>query len=201
MALAQAPSVSRLYLASAFVMFGCGVADEVTGPPPDGKSDDSHHIQARNCELFIDKIVAYQGSHALRAVNMWVKILPTHLDDSIAQVGFRYRQTGPNANDSSWHDMPLTSWFGASDYYNSASFYVSSDWGRTTWEGAFYARTDNDTNYWFKSPGGGNFVFDINTHDNVMNAMGRSYNYSGTIENAVSTQRDDLTYFNQNHCY
>jgi len=102
---------------------------------------------------------------------------------------------------SSWHDMPLTSWFGASDYYNGASFYVSSDWGRTTWEGAFYARTDNDTNYWFKSPGGGNFVFDINTHDNVMNAMGRSYNYSGTIENAVSTQRDDLTYFNQNHCY
>jgi hypothetical protein len=181
-------------------MVGCGVSDELVGPPPDGKSDDPHHIQARDCQLFIDKLVAYQSSHALHAVNMWVKVLPSRLDDSITEVGFRYRRSDPD-HDTDWHDMQLGRFFGAADYFEASSFYVSSDWGRTTWEGAFYVRTDNDTNYWFKPPGGGNFVFDINTYNNVMNAMGRSYNYSGSIDNAVSTQRDDLTYFNENHCY
>jgi hypothetical protein len=180
---------------------GCALSDstEDVGPPPDGsKTDDGTHVQATNCELFIDKISAYQGSHALRAVHLWVKSLNDRLDDDVEVMGFRYRTIGAGAE--GWHDRPFWRFFGADNYFEM-SFTVSSDWGRSQYEGALYVRTTAGTTYWFKPQGGGNFFFDINTHDNVMSAMGRSYNYDSSINVAVPTQRDDLTYFNPGHCY
>jgi hypothetical protein len=179
---------------------GCALSDEESvGPPPEtGKTDDGDHIQATSCELFIDKIVAYQGSHALRAVHFWVKTLNDRLDDDVVEVGLRARIIGAGAQ--TWHDRAMPRFFGASDYFDIA-FSVSSDFGRTQYEGALYARTAAGTTYWFKPASGGNYFFDINTHDNVMYAMQRSSNYDSSINAAVSTQRDDLAYFNPGLCY
>jgi len=183
----------------ALMLASCALDEESVGPPPaDGKSDDNAHVQAKNCELFIDKIVAYQGSHALRGVHLWVKTLNSMLDADLVEVGFRNHTIGPSAQP--WQDTRLFPFVGSSDCYELA-FSVSSDWGRTQYEGAFYARTAAGTRYWFKPAGGGNYFFDINTHDNVMNAMHVSWNYDSSINAAVSTQRDDLTYFNPRRCY
>ena len=180
---------------------GCALSDEVedVGPPPsESKTDDGMHVQATNCELFIDKIVAFQGSHALRGVHLWVKTLNDRFDDEVTEVGFRHRQIGTSSYP--WVDQKFYRFYGASDYFEM-SYTVSSDFGRSQYEGALYARTAAGTTYWFKPADGRNFFVDINTHDNVMNAMHRSYNYDSSINNAVPTQRDDLAYFNPSRCY
>jgi hypothetical protein len=204
MALAErAPMIripSSLMILALSLAGGCALSDgEDVGPPPsEGKADDGDHVQATNCELFVDKIVAYQGSHALRGVHLWVKTINARFDDDVVEVGFRHRVIG--AGSAGWRDQKFPSFFGAADYF-STSFTVSSDWGHTQYEGALYARTAAGTMYWFKPADGNNFFFDINTHDNVMQAMHRSSNYDSSINAAVSTQRDDLAYFNPVRCY
>ena len=183
-------------LLACLLLVGCGVTSEdaqVQAPP--GMDEAATH-----CELFIDKVVAYQGAHGLRAVRMWVKTVPARLDDQVVEVGFRHRVATANGRDAGWHDLRLTVSFGSSDYFDSP-FEVSSDTGRTRWEGAFFVRTQSDAYYWFEPPGGGNFTFDTSTYDDVLAAMGKSYNYSSGIEASVWTQRDDLTYFNAQRCY
>ena len=187
-----------LLLSSLFVI-GCDAASDPDriGPPPDDKADDPHHIQVGNCELFIDKVSAYDSSHGLRVIGLWIKSLPWRLDGEIAEVGFRYRTNGGASQD--WSNRSLQPYLGSADYF-SAAFDVSSDFGRTSYEGAFYVLTDRDTNYWFKPAGGGNFYFDIATYDDVIRASGYT-SHSSTIDGAVATQRDDLAYFNPARCY
>jgi hypothetical protein len=175
------------------VAAACGVtADAEVGPPPDGKSDDAH-VQATNCELFIDKVSAFDGSHGLRAVSVWVKLLPERLDDEVVEVGFRNR-----ADSGPWSDLPLRSFFGAGDYFTT-TLTLRSDFGGDDYEGAFYVRTRSDTNYWFKPLDGGNFFFDIGTYDYVTYVHGA--NHSSSIDYAAATQQDAMTYFNPTRCY
>ena len=160
-----------------------------------------NHVPANNCEIFIDKITPYGGSHALRAANVWIKVLPQRLDGAIVEVGFRNIATGNSGSlhlPNSWDNRVLQNFAGAQDYFET-NFPISSDFGAVSYEGAFYVKTSNDKYYWAKT-NSGNFIFDHSTYDNVMNIKGANYNYSGNIGEAVATQSAGMEYYNPSRC-
>lgn len=159
------------------------------------------HVTATNCEIFIDKITPYASSHAFRGANLWVKVLPGRLDGAIVEVGFRNAQRGSNWNGPTsrdWANDRLGAFFGATDYFQT-NLPFGSDFGSNNYVGAFYLKTDKETYYWAKSPQG-DFTFDRNTYNNVMNVKGVAYNYSGAIDQAVPTQQAGMEYFNPQGC-
>jgi hypothetical protein len=161
------------------------------------------HLDARHCEIFIDKITPYQGSHAYRASAFYVKTLNSRLDGEIAEVGFWHSETDVRTGQvSAWNKSVLRSFMGAKDYF-LMDLGFSSDYGGRTYTGNLYVKTDKGTTYWAKPFGSGseNFIFDNVTHDNVMNAGHMSYNYNSRAENGVSTQIPALKYFNPDKCF
>jgi hypothetical protein len=159
------------------------------------------HYTAGNCEIFIDKISAQNGSHAYRGLRVWVKVLPFRLDSEIVEVGFHNKMTGSSYSEGAinqdWRDKKMAA---ESPDYFSIDLSLSSDFDSVVYEGAFYVRTKAGTNYWLKPAGGGNFIFDGNAFNIIAKAMGYT-NYNGNISAAVPTQRSDLSYYNSGVCY
>jgi hypothetical protein len=191
----------------AFSLFGCGPASVAVASDSSAEVDAlrlslGQHYQANHCEIFVDKITPYAGSHALRAANVWVKILPARLDGSVVEVGFRNAQEGTNSSGPTrrdWANDVLRPFFGASDYFE-INFPLSSDFGRNTYRGAFYVKTSNDTFYWVKASTGDDFTFDTRTHDIVASMQNRGTNYNSSIDVAVPTQQQGMEYYNGSRC-
>src|SRR5688572_12105414 len=122
----------RPLLVIAATALGCAElepeAGVLEGSVPAAKADGSgQHWPAHHCEIFIDKVTAYQGSHALRAATVFVKTINDRLDAAIDVVGFRYRPLRNGAPDGDWLDSQLQGWAGATDYW-SLSLTFSHDW-------------------------------------------------------------------------
>jgi hypothetical protein len=161
------------------------------------------HYPAHHCELFVDRVVAYQGNHALRAIKFYVKTLNDRLDGPIVEVGFRHRRTGRfygASVDNGWVNTGLDRFANSTDYW-VLNLQVSSNYGQASYEGVFFARTVKDTYYWLHPAKAENFVFDRRTHDDILNVMGLYYNYNTGPQAGVSTVQDGLRYFNPGGCH
>jgi hypothetical protein len=160
------------------------------------------HYPAHHCELFIDRVVAYQGNHALRAIKLYVKTLNERLDGPITEVGFRNRRSGVSCGvnmDIGWNNTHLDHFVDSNDYW-VLDLPLASNYGQIRHVGAFYVRTARDTYYWLHPADGENFVFDRRTHDDILNVMGLPYNYSTGPQSGVSTAQGKLRYFNPGGC-
>jgi hypothetical protein len=204
-------STKMTVLVALLALAGCGidaagtVSDQTLGTDV-ARGALGAHVPASYCELFVDKITPYQGSHALRALNLWVKVLPSRLDGPIAEVGFRNSQVsfsypgGPVSSNRDWTNDAMQPFFGAADYFQ-LSLPLASDYGATTYQGAFYVRTTTGTTYWAKAGNGGDFVFDRRTHDIVASRrVGYSSGYESSIDVAVPTQASGMDYYNLGRC-
>lgn len=192
-------------------LYGCATSVDsppATTLPPDGKADGAGvHYAAQHCEIFVDRIVAVNGSHALNNLRFYVKTLNGRLDAPIAAVGFRRREfdrSGAVVED--WKNASLTAFVGASDYF-SIDLELSSDFSSQTYEGAFFVRTTNNTTYWLKPRWGDseNFLINGETQRVVRAAMNLQHdwdkNYDADPSAGTGTQNDALSYFNPDRCY
>jgi hypothetical protein len=163
-------------------------------------------VEATNCELFIDKVAAFQGGQRAKGMTIFVKTLNDRLDGPIAEVCFRNHQEFPvqwgrNPDWRNWHNEPLHAYHLASDYFFYRTDSLASEYGGVQYEGVFYVRTQRGTVYWIHSPTeNGNFVFDAQGHDNVLLVRGWSDNTGEDAMNAVSTQQSSMRYYNPMGC-
>ncbi len=165
------------------------------------------NYDAKNCEIFIDKFEMSRSSHGVIAITPYVKVLKSRLDGAIVAVGL-YNQTtttynnngSPQVNKTPWRDdLTFSSVSPTDDYWSLYSgFAVHSDYSSNVIEGVFYVRTDKGTTYWVKSSEGGNFTFDANAWQNLVNLPGSA---KSAYLWSVSTQRPELRYYNPQNCY
>lgn len=155
------------------------------------------HYNATHCEVFIDKLELRVSSHGSRTITPFIKILTWRLDSPIAEVGFR-RKTTLNGNYAGeWKNEVLSSHSPVGDYWATWGHTVSSDYGTTIFEGAFYVTTKNGTTYWAKNNIGGNFIFDRNAWDILLHYT----NFYASPVTSTHTQRPELSYYNPQNCY
>ncbi|WP_164014093.1 hypothetical protein [Pyxidicoccus trucidator] len=165
---------------------------------------------ASYCEVFVDRVGAYNTSHAYSSLFFYIKTLNWRLDSAVASVGFHGRMQLANGGTCSstdyqclsefniWKDYPATAFMGASDYW-ALNLVLGSDFtARRYYEGAFFVRTVNGNRYWVNPSGGGNFYLDSNMHINVRNAFGGQV-YSQSIETSINTA-DRFPYLNPGNC-
>lgn len=161
------------------------------------------HVNANNCEIFIDRIMVSTSSQGSATILPYIKILPFRLNGQVEEVGFRNTsETFSYQNHSSstrpWSNALFFNTSSSRDYWApSWSYMVSSEYGRTTFTGSFYVRTSSGTTYWAKNAHGGDFVFDINAFNILSNFGNRGDGYEATI----NTQRSDMRYYNPKNCY
>jgi len=146
------------------------------------------HIQAKNCEIFIDKIESFENTDGGRAFNIFVKTLNFRLDGMIVEVGFRTKAEGQRCDvcRKGWHIEKLVSFWNSSDYW-TLTLDLGSDYQKISYSGSFYAKTDRGVYYWFKQQNG-DFLFDQELWDSL-------------DKTGVPTQTDSMTPFNPNRCY
>ena len=133
------------------------------------------HVQAQN-QLWIDKVGACPSSHGLCIVKPYLKVNLGALDGKLVEVGFRAQEAGKNGQGSyvyPWTNRPSTQKYG--NNYFAFEVPVSSDFHTATTTGAFYAKTDKGTWYWFKTGTGQDFTFDQNAFGNVVRKLGPAY--------------------------
>jgi hypothetical protein len=159
------------------------------------------HVDATNCEIFVDKLELSYGSHGSSAIQPFVKLLPSRLDGMVKEVGFHFTSVsrGYNGGHDSlepWRDQPLSSVSPVNDYFTAPwEYMVGSDFGAASYEGAFYVITTAGTTYWAKTASGGNFRFDSAFFNRIWSQD--SYGY----RRAVPTQSALLRELNPQSCY
>lgn len=164
---------------------------------------------ASYCEVFVDRVGAYNNSHGYHSLFLYLKTLNWRLDGPIQSVGFhgiaRLVNGGACASNdyqclsevNIWKDYPTTAFAGSSDYWHLNLVLGSDFTAERYYEGAFYVQTPNNR-YWVNPAGGGNFFLDLNMFLNVRNAFGSPV-YSQTPQNALNTA-DRFPYLNPGYC-
>src|SRR5262249_24953558 len=79
------------------------------------------HYDAKNCEIFIDKMGVTQGSHASFHINFNIKTLNARLDGNLVEVGFRNVESNTaGTGHDDWRNDVLPTHFGANDYFDGS---------------------------------------------------------------------------------
>jgi hypothetical protein len=191
-------------LAALALAAGCQGASPAVSTPADAPAE--RHLEARNCEIFIDKIAASIGSHGSMTLSVYVKLLKDRLDGDVAEVGLRTRTTstlhGGTPSVQDWHNETLASRSPVNDYWAYPyGIMVSSDFGSTSYEGVFYVKTVKGTYYWAKPADGGNFWLDEAAATRIYGIYPHG-NYDSSPSSAIPTQeRDDMRLYNPSRCY
>jgi hypothetical protein len=165
-------------------------------------------VRATNCEIFVDRAMAVTGSHALTQITFYLKTQNDRLDAPIDHVGFYRRRVDPycpspghehNCDDSqAWSDERLRPFVGASDYFE-LSLLIGGDYAaENTFEGAFYVQTTKGTKYWANAEGGGNFLVDRATFNQLV-GLRPSPAYASDPQAAVVIA-EDFAYLNPQRC-
>jgi hypothetical protein len=164
---------------------------------------------ASYCEVFVDRVGAYNTSHGYQSLFLYIKTLNWRLDGPIQSVGFhgiaRLVNGGACASNdyqclsevNIWKDYPTTAYSGASDYWHLNLVLGSDFTAKRYYEGAFYVQTSNNR-YWVNPSGGGNFFLDGNMFNNVRAAYGSTV-YSQSPQTAINTA-DRFPYLNPGSC-
>jgi hypothetical protein len=165
------------------------------------------HYNAKNCEVFVDKVGLIRGSHTFNQLVLFVKVLPQRLDSGLVEVGFRSQRDDrvyhSDYRHYDWNDQKLTNFPGASDYF-VLTLPLSSDFGQSVHEGAFYVRTAMGTTYWLKQANGANFVFNPDIGRSLESTMQwgmAPYTPSGAHNAGKATQSGPWSYLNPSSCY
>ncbi len=169
---------------------------------------------ANNCEVFVDKVAAWGGSHGYRGLTFKIKTLNNRLDGAIKSVGFRsfvhsnpsvvdFCSKHPASNGNSngcvsvgkWINRPAFEYFG-SDYYK-IDLELKHDYNfEHVYEGVIYVETVKGTRYWLKTAHGGNFFVDENMRSDLIRRGSGGYYRQGKD---MSTA-DNFEYLNPSRC-
>ncbi len=128
-----------------------------------------HHIEAKNCELYVEKIQLMPGSYSSIIANIYLRVSLPHLDGAIREVGFRLRTyTSPVdliEDRLGWHNMVATQVDPFTDDQWKVSVLLDAGFLALRHVGAFYVRTDTNTVYWLHPMNASdeNFSIDTNT--------------------------------------
>lgn len=171
------------------------------------QAEESRNIYSRNCEVFIDKLLALQGSHGLRSVLVYMKTLNDRVDGEISKVGFYARVWQKDRNGdysqliTDWHDIEAEIFPGTTNYW---TFKLNIDHNfslANRYEGVLFLETKNGSRYWLNSSqGNSHFYVDQLTHDVVKDFMGGVAVYQEDPDYGVHTQ-NLLQYYNPSRCY
>ena len=176
---------------------------------------EGNHYTANYCELYIDRVVAYEDAHKNRSVNFFVRTWNSRLDSEVVEVGFRNhaRMSGSGAVSagvpapavsvgtvapSVWVNTRLDLLFDG-DYW-VLHLPLSNERGGLEYEGVFYVRTHKNTYYWLRSGEGGNYIFNGRTYDAILEAMGKTFSYVGSYGHTISTAMNPLGFLNPQQC-
>jgi hypothetical protein len=191
---------AALSLLTALPLFACATDGDPALEPTDvpgglDKADNgSAHYRASYCEVFLDRVTPYVGSHGIKALEVYVKTLNDRLDARVVEVGFRAQVRAENGVvTTDWRNYPANTFPGAADYFE-LSLPISSDFGTTIREGAFYVKTAANTYYWAKlDAGNGNFLFDQPEFGALYGAAGyfQSANFSPAWDRGIDTRTTD----------
>ncbi len=126
-------------------------------------------FEARNCELYAEKIQLIPGSYSSIIANIYLRVGMPHLDGAIQEVGFRVRTfTSPVDlidNQIGWRNMVARQVDPFSDEQWKVSVLLDAGFLALRHVGAFYVRTDANTIYWLHPMNASdeNFSIDTNT--------------------------------------
>ncbi|OFZ70943.1 MAG: hypothetical protein A3K03_02865 [Bdellovibrionales bacterium RIFOXYD1_FULL_44_7] len=156
------------------------------------------NIAAKNCEVFVDGVVAYYGAYSNPFLTFFIKTLNYRLDGEITEVGFHSRQFGYDADSVShhgrWIDVKATSFINSKDYWTIKLI------GRFQYEGAFYVKTSKGTVYWHGPLDVPNFPVTSSLFDYLIEREPENCRLD-SHGCAISTRDDALSYFNSDRCY
>jgi hypothetical protein len=139
------------------------------------------HLDANNCELFVDKVIPVRGSHGSRRLSTFIKTLNDRLDSPPARVGMRYAIHDPDHSCQSGFSLAGCGEVGpfadhdareaAADYFELDLEIANDATFRHQYEGVVYVVTQKGTTYWHKTATKTNFFIDDETLDNVENSL------------------------------
>lgn len=170
--------------------------------------------RANNCEVFVDKVAAWSGSHGYRGLTLKIKTLNDRLDGAIKMVAFHsmvhsspkvldFCAKHPAANGNSngcpnvgkWISRPAHPHFG-SDYFK-IDLELKHDYNfEHVYEGVIFVETVKGTRYWLKTGHGGNFFVDENMRSDLIRLGSGGYYRQGKD---MSTA-DNFEYLNPSRC-
>lgn len=182
---------------SVLAISSCGVGESQSTSSATGD-----HVEAKNCEIFVDRVATYSSSHSAHGLTVYLKVLKDRLDSEPAEVGARSKSTSqaivsgglqsqPEVQD--WSDESFENYFGATDYYKRF-FSLGSEFERKSHETVFYVRTTRGTTYWFKRSDGQNYYL----NDTLFYA---TRNVNGLGESIPTQNNEALGYLNPQRCY
>lgn len=126
------------------------------------------HVEAKNCELYAEKIQLVPGSYSAIIANIYLRVSSPHLDGAIREVGFRVRTyTSPVDlinNQIGWHNMVATQVDPFSEDQWKVSVLLDAGFRELRHVGAFYVLTDAGTVYWLHPMNVAEENFLIETH-------------------------------------
>jgi hypothetical protein len=167
------------------------------------------HIEAKNCEIFVDRIGLTTHSHGSVAAHFFIKTINSHLDGSVIEVGARsqeyVQETNGRAELSSFNDLKADPFFGADDYFEVTQS-LGNDYSSSRFQTAFYVRTSNNTTYWLKPHNahkynnGGNFGYDRALFSAVSDLLRPFSIYHGAFTDSVETRGNEMGAFNEGNC-
>jgi hypothetical protein len=160
-------------------LVGCA-KDEAVAEDTSNLSDNTH-LDADNCEIFVDKAIPIRSSHGSRRIAAFIKTLNDRLDSPPARAGIRYAVHDPKDECHSGFSLVGCGDVGgfadhdgaqiAPDYF-SFFFEIGNDFTFDhQYEGVFYVVTQKGTTYWHKTADKGNFFIDGQTLDNLENSI------------------------------
>jgi hypothetical protein len=188
-------SIKHVLFSSAIVVAsvsGCAAHSDESESGSAADTVGERHYDAKNCEIFIDKIGIEQGSHASFRILFNVKTLNYRLDGNLVEVGFRNFEGNTEGTGHDWRNDVLQTHFGATDYFDGDLLVNADGEGRSSFTGAFYAKTDKNVYYWFKQADGSDFKFDYDTYFSLARQVGIR---------VIPTQTDALSQYNPGRCY
>jgi hypothetical protein len=133
-------------------------------------------VLAKNCEIFIDKAITTQSSHAYTTVHFYLKVLPGHLDGAVTRVGVVHdrqesrRDRAPEEFAGRWTNLP--SFMGSQDYFVYQAV-TGHDWMSASEVASFFVETSEGTRYWLNSdqePGQG-FIVDSDLASSIAESV------------------------------
>jgi hypothetical protein len=146
------------------------------------------HYEANHCELFIDRLSLWYGSHAIKTLVINLKNANPRLDGEIVEVGFRSpTYSGEWKNQ---HAQRISN-----DYFRFEITLGGGDYGQySTTIGSFYLRTSKNTYYWLHPDHNtrSDFIFDKSTYDDLI--------LEGMNGHTPDTREGRLVHFNPDRC-